>query len=1122
MLDAAGVPVAAVVGHSLGGLAALAAAGAAAPEALLGAVAVRGSALAACPPGAMAAVHATEEEARALGAGRGLGVGAVNGPQRTVLSGDEDAIDALVAELGPARARKLDVARAYHSPAVAPAADAVRRALVGALSAPRVPVWSARTGAVLPSDGDALAHDAAEAVVAPVRFDAVARALVEAGHTLWVEAGPGTTLSRIAEAAGAVAVPLDPGGAASTGLGLAAAAAALVAAGHPGLAELVPGTVLGMALPAPAPAPTRSALAIPALTPGVSSGGPTPGVSSGGPTPTAPALAATAARVVDLRIASLADPTLAPTYEAARSALIRALAAADAAGATGVAQPVLVAGPQPTAAPPLERRPVVVEPPPPAQQPVQRPASAPSPAPAEDIDAIRAAVVEVICEVTGYPPELVAQGADLEADLGVDSIRKMEILGSLEKRLGFASADADYTMLSGVDLDALVAHVRRRLGDGRSGPVAPSTLVPTPAEAALSVFVRQRLGDPRPGPSSSRAQALWIEAGEDPGVIVAGLAQATLADPIAAVVPDDAGGAAAAGWLRAAARELGRPLRLVHTAGVVARESALVELAAEGRPAETWLDAEGAWTEAAMPVTPTPSVWPPGAVIVATGGGRGILVECLLALAPDAPRVLLLGRSPADAVEPALVRLRAAGVDVVYRVGDVTRADDVRAATEDARARWGRIDVVIHGAGVLRDAPLGRVSAADAAAVLAPKWDGARNLIAATAADPVSWFCTFSSVVARAGNPGQAAYAAANAAMETLVHPTARTTHLRWTAWSEVGMAADPRLLAVLGSRGVRAIRPAAGAAAFRAVACGAGSGVVSVTAGPIAELGSSGFAVHELRWPLRAADRFDVPPLSFTVPLDPTSAPLSDHRVAGRPLVPAAMWLAAMIEGARAASGRDGPWAVEAMVIHGPVFVDRPRSDVRLRLVPEGTAGHTWRAIVEADGAPVCHARVVASAPPAPNGGPPHPLVDPEPAQPLYRPDLLFHGPAWQVLRNVVTDAYGAQADLHGGPAPAGGPSAVATVVDGAHQMLAAWGGRAAGWLGLPVGADRWVADGAFDGVVRIETRASTGGQELTAEVVGLDADGRVVLRGEGVRLRAARSHGVAPPDETPGVGDA
>jgi hypothetical protein len=86
-----------------------------------------------------------------------------------------------------------------------------------------------------------------------------------------------------------------------------------------------------------------------------------------------------------------------------------------------------------------------------------------------------------------------------------------------------------------------------------------------------------------------------------------------------------------------------------------------------------------------------------------------------------------------------------------------------------------------------------------------------------------------------------------------------------------------------------------------------------------------------------------------------------------------------------------------------------------------------------------------------------------------------------------------------------------VARVVDGAHQVLAAWSGRAVGWLGLPIGADRWVADGPVDDVVRIETSARTGagadGRELLAEVVGLDAAGRVVVRGEGVRLRAAQS---------------
>src|SRR5262249_7741115 len=39
----------------------------------------------------------------------------------------------------------------------------------------------------------------------------------------------------------------------------------------------------------------------------------------------------------------------------------------------------------------------------------------------------------LISERTGYPPELLADDADLEADLGIDSVKRCEVLGALQR-----------------------------------------------------------------------------------------------------------------------------------------------------------------------------------------------------------------------------------------------------------------------------------------------------------------------------------------------------------------------------------------------------------------------------------------------------------------------------------------------------------------------------------------------------------------------------------------------------------------------------------------------------------------------------------------------------------------
>lgn len=48
-------------------------------------------------------------------------------------------------------------------------------------------------------------------------------------------------------------------------------------------------------------------------------------------------------------------------------------------------------------------------------------------------DALSQALLEVVSEKTGYPTEMLALEMDLEADLGIDSIKRVEIMGSLQE-----------------------------------------------------------------------------------------------------------------------------------------------------------------------------------------------------------------------------------------------------------------------------------------------------------------------------------------------------------------------------------------------------------------------------------------------------------------------------------------------------------------------------------------------------------------------------------------------------------------------------------------------------------------------------------------------------------------
>ncbi len=69
-------------------------------------------------------------------------------------------------------------------------------------------------------------------------------------------------------------------------------------------------------------------------------------------------------------------------------------------------------------------------------EPAEKPATAvtvPIPAPAGiDVEFVKQALLEIVSEKTGYPTEMLDPGMDMEADLGIDSIKRVEILGALQ------------------------------------------------------------------------------------------------------------------------------------------------------------------------------------------------------------------------------------------------------------------------------------------------------------------------------------------------------------------------------------------------------------------------------------------------------------------------------------------------------------------------------------------------------------------------------------------------------------------------------------------------------------------------------------------------------------------
>lgn len=211
-------------------------------------------------------------------------------------------------------------------------------------------------------------------------------------------------------------------------------------------------------------------------------------------------------------------------------------------------------------------------------------------------------------------------------------------------------------------------------------------------------------------------------------------------------------------------------------------------------------------------------------VVVATGGARGITAEVLMGLAEAGITLVLVGRTPEPAAEDpqtaalkteqellaylmqkarsenravrpvdlqreagAIMRdreiisnlndFRAAGAKVDYQVVDVRDEEKTEAFINGIYEKYGRLDGVVHGAGIIEDKLLVDKDPASAARVMDTKIDSTFLLSKFLRADKQLKFVVFfTSVAGRYGNTGQADYSTAN----ELVNRMAWQLHHQW------------------------------------------------------------------------------------------------------------------------------------------------------------------------------------------------------------------------------------------------------------------------------------------------------------------------------------------------------
>jgi polyketide synthase PksN len=220
--------------------------------------------------------------------------------------------------------------------------------------------------------------------------------------------------------------------------------------------------------------------------------------------------------------------------------------------------------------------------------------------------------------------------------------------------------------------------------------------------------------------------------------------------------------------------------------------------------------------EAAGKASPDAASFRKNGVYLITGGtgGLGLIFADYLASQYGA-RLILAGRSePGEEQLQAIAKINAGPGRAEYFRADMARRDEVARLIAAMKSQYGRINGVIHGAGVISDAYLHHKSLEELKKVIAPKVYGAIYLDELLRGEQFELFVMFSAIAALMGNPGQSDYAYANCFIDHYARTRAEAYHdtgrrgkilsINWPLWRDGGMRLDRRLMGILRASGLR------------------------------------------------------------------------------------------------------------------------------------------------------------------------------------------------------------------------------------------------------------------------------------------------------------------------------
>ncbi|MFP4601290.1 MAG: SDR family NAD(P)-dependent oxidoreductase, partial [Persicimonas sp.] len=395
-------------------------------------------------------------------------------------------------------------------------------------------------------------------------------------------------------------------------------------------------------------------------------------------------------------------------------------------------------------------------------------------------------------------------------------------------------------------------------------------------------------------------------------------------------------------------------------------------------------------------------------------------------------------------IRDTIARLDAVGSKARYVSGDVRDEEALSEAFSQVREDWGPITGLVHGAGVLADALIEKKTLEQFEFVVGTKTEGLRALLAATSDDPLDLICTFSSVAARSGNPGQSDYAMANEILNKVaaVERTRRgdaclVKSIGWGPWD--GGMVTPTLKKHFEEQGVVLIPKDAGGQMFATEILDApASDIEVVLGGSVSAEGINGTNLEE--------------GISVDLHIDASTHPyLDSHRLKGVPVVPAMVvldWFLRMARGCRPdlqvlrcrdmevrngikLAGFDEDGDLLTLTARQAGSAAKPELEVELRGADDTLH---YVAVVElGDTAPSPADDLAGSYAMSPS-------ASDIPLEEAYDAGNLFHGPDFEVLTDIEgIDEGGGVANLKGSRLmdwPAEGWFADPAALDGALQI--------------------------------------------------------------------------------------